>query len=576
MPKEYLANNKDGGKILQFENSPKIYGKLAHERAERNDLLGALSLAFSSLKKEFSLTALEDIANIYADMGLYEYSNKFWFKYLCSCDKKEYGSVYQDLAINFFYLGENSVSLYYFQKALDLNGRIDKEELDPEILDFFVSKFNKKNAFRLIYPENRADYSQVLKDARLALKIGDFERAEKLYGEIPECAKEYKEALSEHIVSDFITDKDQDALDKTKIYREKFGDDVFVLSNLSSIYHFRKDDDKANYYYKKVLELESKEPADDLKKATTAIEQEDTKRAIEFFEKVIKKDFFEPKLIYIYALSLINGGEYERAREEFYRLLKLDYQNPIYRYYVNLIDKLIEGQKSALRLLPVPYEEELPEIEVKKRTKRLQDLVALPPKNVSAILRKGETKDLLRWGLKNRDGSVVALTTLLLATVPDKVFERYADLVLTDPSFDKRVKKMMAKIWITKGYFGKIDLVTDHMYIKFRARKMPSFMAEGGEIFFDTYVNALLTIALCGEEETDKVAFGADKVYKRFKDSDKKNSLKQDELSALTVYLSGLRWSRDVKLLSKVFNVKKQKLDKLILEFEGEKSDKNN
>ncbi len=571
MPKEYLANNKDGGKILQFDNSPKIYGKLAHERAERNDLLGALSLAFSSLKKEFSLSALEDIADIYADMGLYEYSNKYWFKFLCSCSKEEYGTVYQELAINFFYLGESTVSLYYFQKALDLNGHIDREELDPEIIDFFANKFSKKNAFRLVYPETRADYSQVLKDARLFLKIGDFERAEKLYGEIPECAKEYKEALSEHIVSDFITDKDESALAKIKTYREKFGDDVFVLSNLSSIYHFRKDDDKANYYYKKVLEIESKDSADDLKKATTAIEQEDTKKAIYFFEKVINKDFYEPKLIYVYGLSLINGGEYEKAREVFYRLLKIDYQNSIYRYYSKLIEKLIEGQKSAQKLLPVLYEEELPETEVKRRTKRLEDLINLPPKSCNAQLRKGETKDLLRWGLKNRESKVVALTTLLLATVPDKVFERYANLVLTDPSYDKRVKKMMAKVWITKGYFGKIDVVTDHMYIKFRARKMPSYNVEGGEMFFDTYVNALLTVALCGEEETDRVAFGADKVFKRFKDSDKKDRLNGDELSALTVYLSGLRWSKDVKLLSKVFDVKKEKLDKLILEFEGAK-----
>lgn len=575
MKREFLENNKAESRVLQFDNSAFRYDKMTEERVEKNDLLGALSTAFSSLKKEYSLNAIEDVADIYADMGLFEYSNKFWFKYLASAPKEKRGTAYEELAINFFYMDSVALSFYYFQKAVDEKGHIDGDGIDPEILEYFVNKTDRKKGYKIVYPPERVDYKLVLKEARAALKAGDVEKAKEKYSQVPKTSKEYKEALSESVVAYFLTDEYEQAIEKLKTYQSEFGEDVFSLCNLSSTYHFSGNDDKANYYYKKALERDASTTVDRLKLATVAIEQQDHATAVLYLEKVIDEKFFDTKVLLLYGLALINANKYEKAKSVFNKLIKIDSENPVFKFYSEFSDKLLGNDERAEKLLPVNYDEEIPEKEAKKRAKKITDFTKKTVNEITAAFKKQEIRDIFIWGLRHRD-ALAEETALILTALPDKEYGEFVAPVLVDPFYSKEVKRILTYFWITKGYFGKITVATEQFFVKFRARKMPSFYEEGGERFFASYVNALLNLVFMGEQETDKVAFGADKVYKRFKDDPEIEKYDKDEISALTVYLSKFGWTESEKVMSLMFGIKEKRFKSLLRLYKGVKDDKDN
>lgn len=574
--KNFLENNESKSRILKFDNSATRYDKMTEDRVENNDLLGALSTAFSSLKKEYSLNAIGDVADIYADMGLFEYSNKFWFKYLAYAPKEKRATAFEELAINFFYMDAVPLSFYYFQKAIDEKGHIDADGIDPEIIDFFLKKTDIKNGYRIVYPPKSVDYKTVIKEARAALKAGDTEKAKEKYEQVPDTAAEYKEALTESVLAYFLTDEYAQAIDKLKKYKEKFGEDVFCLCNLSSIYHFSENEDKANYYYKKALKLTASGTVENLKMATVAIEQQDHATAVLYLEKVVDEKFFDTKVLILYGIALINSNESEKAKSVFEKLIKIDFEDPVYKFYLGLTKKLIDKDEKAEKYLPLNYDEEVPEKEAKKRAKKINDFTKKTVKEITVAFKKQEIKDTFIWGLKNRNSSLAEETALILTALPDKEYGEFVAPILADPFYSKEVKRILAYFWITKGYFGKITVATEQFFVKFRARKMPSFFEEGGERFFASYVNALLNLVFMGEQDTDKVAFGADKVYKRFKEDPEIEKYDKNEISALTVYLSKFGWTENEKVTCLMFGIKEKRFKSLLRLYKGDRDDKDN
>ena len=141
-------------KIIQFEKTPERNKNLARERVKKEDYLGALSILLSTEKPLYDTYA--EIADVYADMGLLELSNEYWFKYIDCAPKDKVAVAYEELAINYFYLENLWASGYYFHQKISVDGFISKEGLDQEIIDFFSGEDYKKHAYRIAYPKDNA------------------------------------------------------------------------------------------------------------------------------------------------------------------------------------------------------------------------------------------------------------------------------------------------------------------------------------------------------------------------------------------------------------------------------------
>ena len=86
----------------------------------------------------------EKIAKVYSLMEQYEMSNLYWFRYLYYAPKDKVSMCYEELAINYFYLDNLWASGYYFHKKISVDGFVSKQDIDPEIIDFFSGEEAKK------------------------------------------------------------------------------------------------------------------------------------------------------------------------------------------------------------------------------------------------------------------------------------------------------------------------------------------------------------------------------------------------------------------------------------------------
>ncbi|MBP5466789.1 MAG: tetratricopeptide repeat protein, partial [Clostridia bacterium] len=240
-------------KEVQKLESVNVYKRLADDKADGGDLLGALGLYLTVLKTDANdYRAIADVADCYTDMGLLELSNRYWFKYLTVCPKDKQGVAYEELAINFFYLDNLWASGYYFHLKMERDGFIAEEGLDEEIIKFFSSPEIRKDGYFIAYPYNLADYSGVAKSAKRALSAGEISAAVRQFGRIPaECRT--SEISGDYATSLFLDNRDEEVIDVCKDSLSRHGENVNAYCNLSSLYSARGDKDKAQYYYERAL-----------------------------------------------------------------------------------------------------------------------------------------------------------------------------------------------------------------------------------------------------------------------------------------------------------------------------------
>jgi len=302
-------------KVLRFDNVS-TYLKIADERAEKEDFFGALGFLLSakSLAPE-NLKVTVALADLYSDMGLLELSNRFWFEYLDKAPKENYAMAYEELAINYFYLDNFWASGYYFHKKLEIDGYVSKEGLSQEIIDFFSGEEQRKGAYRIAYPFDRADYSYQLKKAKHAIALGGFEEGDKILSSIPE------ECLDENTAGDlavckFMSDKLDEAEDVCRASLERHGVNVTAFCNLSTVYDMKEDFDNSDYYYRKALEIRKGEQGEAYKIATCAIEREDHQTVLDCLNTILIDRPYELAMRFFYGLAFVNIGNFQLGYEQ--------------------------------------------------------------------------------------------------------------------------------------------------------------------------------------------------------------------------------------------------------------------
>jgi tetratricopeptide (TPR) repeat protein len=220
------------GKVISFTNASKNYCVLSDRKKEQGDYESAISLLFSALKCEQTAHLYSKIAECYSDMGLMSLSNEYWFKYLSVCEESKQTTAFERLAINYFYMDNFFVASYYFQLKLSKDGYISKEGLDEEVLNFFNQSINKRSAYHIAYPFDRADWSFNEKLAREALSSGNYAGAERLYSDIPlECMNE--ETCGELAISLFLNKKDKKMIEVCNHSLLAHGENVTAYCNLA-------------------------------------------------------------------------------------------------------------------------------------------------------------------------------------------------------------------------------------------------------------------------------------------------------------------------------------------------------
>ncbi|MBQ7348416.1 MAG: tetratricopeptide repeat protein [Clostridia bacterium] len=560
-------------KVIPFDKNIERYRRLADERAEKGDFAGALRLLTSAKSiAPDDLGVITDIADTYADAGLLELSNRFWFIFLDKAPKDRASVAYEELAINFFYMDNFWASSYYFHRKLEVDGFISKEGLSQEIIDFFSGEEQKKGAYKIAYPFDRADYSYEFKKAKHAIAVGAFGESARILNSVPiECLNE--EACGDLAVSLFMDD-DLDGAEK--ICREslnRHGENVTAFCNLSTVYDMKEDFDNSDYYYRKALSCKKGDKAESYKIATCAIEREDHLTVRECLENILDDRPFELTMRFFYGLAFANTGDCQRAEKELSEAYALDPSDAVVKFYLDYCININAGKGDPLDLLPFKYVKDMPEKISDKWKKKINELLKTPEKFASALKRK-EWKETLSWGIFSTDSEFMRDCVYILSTCFTPFSKKLMFSALLNPDGREELKRILVYVMIVNGVKEKFGVVAGSFYFKIKPRKLICEKdAVYGGLYTSAYALCMSKIVFFEIDGIDKVGKTCDKIYRKFRALVTDAEATNEEIAALILYECKFKKISDEKTVMQIFSTTKNKLKTLKAMFEGEPDD---
>ena len=559
------------GKILNFSKTADRYIQLSTKKAEQGDLTASLGFLFSALKicQEDKYKVMERIADTYGEMGLLSLANAYWFKYLSVCPDDKKALAYEQLAINYFYTDNFFASSYYFHLKLSTDGFISKENLDEEVLEFFNQSIEKKNAYHVAYPYDRADWSFRTKMAKHALAGGDFVQAEKIYSKIPqECMSE--EVSGEYAVTLFLNKKDKQMIEVCNNSLLKNGENVTAYCNLASLYHAKKDFEKSAYYYAQALRLNKGDIEDAYKLTTCAMEQGDHLTTNVCLQKILAERTYDVSMYYFYAVSQANLGNYNDSARSFCEILRIYPQDVVVSFYAGYLTRLAETGDDYKNILPLSYAKELPKEIVKNYKRKIRELYS-DPKKISSQLKKAENRAILEWGIVQDNAEYAKNVVFILINSDSPWAEKLLLDSLMNVDVSGEIKRAIISMLVLTGYKEKIPVIANDFYCAVKPRKIVFENKLNGDIFMVAYATCLSRMAFWNIDAFDKVAFSMNKIYKKLGDSVLLTGITAEELGAICICISKIERLDNPDYVCSFFDARPQIVKDHLEIFKGDK-----
>ena len=551
-------------KVLLLDKSVSRYNKLADMRAEKEDFSGALMLLLDAEKIAPTPDVISRIAYAYADMGLFELSNKYWYKFMHFAPTDRVSTSYEELAINYYYLDNLWPAGYYFHKKLETDGYISKEGIDQEVLDFFSGEEFKKHAYRIVYPVEKADYTPEIKASRRAITLGVFEEAINILTKIPIKGRD-EDVLGDLAIAYFMSDDLENARKTCKQSIEMHGENITAYCNLATVYDLKEDFDKSEYYYRKALSLRTGNKGDYYKVATCAIEREDHAVIKECLEKVLHDRPYELTMRFFYGVALANLGEYKAAYEQFKYAYRHSPDDVVFDYYCEYLRTNINGE-DADKLFPLKYVKEIPKKTADKWIRRIRDLTKNPEK-ISVVTKNDKMRKIIKWGITYGSESVMRNCAFILSNAEKRYFIRTALSIFIDPEVTEPAKRMLLYLIVACGHKGRIGLVAGTFYCDFTLKKLAIEKDPNGALYFSAYALCLSKMAFYKPDCYDKIAECADAIFKKCKGIITESEASNEEIAALI--LSECKFERfsadkEVKNILEISDYKLKKLKEIL------------
>ena len=320
-------------KVLKVDNFS-VYEKLSIKYAEKGDYVRALSFLFKALDScKERLSIFSQIANLYSEMGLYQKSIKYWYKFLSIAPKSRRVEGYENLARNYFYLEKVWICGYYLKKIMDIDGIINKDDIEDEIVEFFSDgifdqKELKKTQYQLIKPQEKGGYIELEEKAKKCLFIGDISTAITILETIPKELLSLKGYIDLQLIyynNGLIKKLISCALDCLKYYKDNLTSLCFLVTSFDR----ENNVEKSGYYYKRAVEVfnirdydklieQDQSAYDEVYKlfvcAATKLDHQTVEKTLEY---ISKDEVYDLDVNLYYGIYYLNAGKYEQAIKKF-------------------------------------------------------------------------------------------------------------------------------------------------------------------------------------------------------------------------------------------------------------------
>ncbi len=558
-------------KVLAFNSDENTYRELAKKYINKGDYEKAFGFLFSAIaKSENPYEIYADLGELYSETAWFEKSIEYWFKYLYLAPKNKISIAYEELAMNYFCLDKTFEAGYYVHKKIALDGFLSREGLGEEIANVISDSMGGREAYHIVFPFDRADYSHEKKLGKRALSSGDTFSACKIFDRIPkECMDE--ESFGDKAVANFMQGEDEKSIKACKESLKRKGENITAYCNLCTCYYNKHDDEKASFYYKKALALYDKSVEKSYLLASCAIEQRDHFTANECLSKILTERKYDIMMRVYYAISFINLNEYEKAEREFSFALRLNPFDRVIKFYVSLCSRLVSGDENAKELLPIKYQKEYSEKIEKKFKKLIKELIN--EKKDLKILKKQENLDAIYYGIYSNDERLNKECAIILWFAKNIKGDKILTSLLMDFELNPGVKRVIIYTLILFGYKEKFGVIASNRIKTIKRAKMLFDKDDDAEVFKYAYATIVARTAFWEIDADKELIKTLNHLYKQHKTEIEILSFTAEEIAVVAIATCGNKYLSNGKELASLFGVNYSKIKEMISIVKGEKND---
>lgn len=549
-------------KILKFHKDENTLLRAAEKRLDDGEFLSALRF-LNSYHEQCPPNA--DSAAAQADA--YELSEacaqalKAWYVFLDCCDEDSLADAYEGLAVNYMNLGKDTQAAYYYNRLLQVDGDIS-EESKMEIVETFSKP--KKSPFRIVYPPERADFSDTIEEGLERLKEGKCELSREIFSRVPVRSQQYRSAQNLIAVSYLLGDDAPMAAAACERLLGEDDKDVQAYTTYAAALGQLGRTDEAFAVAEKISRF-SVDDTDELYKiATVCCENGLHERALEKFIQLEDSVPNDKMLLYFKAVSAAKSGKEELSIDTFERLLTIYPEASVARYYYDLL-RYYRGNRDKEDLYPpeLSYYYALPAAVKEKYCQLLCFLEKLRSDLTDEVGDDPQVLNVLRWCFDENEGTGPELQHLAVLVAVRCRAERFLRSMFLNPEVSDAIKLFAVEKLTERNREASYGIVICHFYRPVRIRHI-NIGVRKHRRFVQGYARAYAKAVILSEYQSQQVAAKAEFLYQSMLEADLLSLTDRPEDVAAVIYrLSGLRGGISMKA-EEIFDADEKNVEKIM------------
>lgn len=520
-------------KILEIDLSDDRLISIAADMVDAHNYIGALKM----LNKNAEISGNDAdsyalYAGIYDDLGLYEECINGWFRFMDVSDYDDMSECYEGLAVAYMNLGDERYSAYYYNKLLSGSPELDREAREQIIKDFLSVE---ESPLKFAFPPKLADCSDIIQSGVEYMKAGDYESAVKEFSEVDEENEKYVSARNYIAMCKIIGDKADEAEQECLNILKRNPDDVQALTTLAAVRTEREDAEGALEIARKLLTLNPENPDEIYKIATVCCENKLHREAYDLFCRLSGDDGlrYDLSVLYFKAVSAYNSNLLDESVNAFDELVTVYPAAVTARYYYDIARKALKEGKGE----DMGYFYRLP-IEMRESSlKTLAAVARLSRTQIKKLSRELDLEACIYWCFDETDvrsdGELreLAAQVAVQAELDDIVRNLLLDAFLAD-----HTKLGMLTLLAERNEYNEFGLVICNIFKRVNMQAL-SVGANKRKNFVRAYAKLVAHFSVINDENGDKFALAAEKLYAKLEREDRLSDSKDEHALAAAIYI---------------------------------------
>lgn len=467
------AKRKKRGAV-PFDDSAERLDRIIQRLADEEDYFGALR--FMNRRNE---NFCEDVdsyaaqAELYEQLGVHSRAVRMWFSFLNEAEEEDFPEAYEGLMTNYMDLGNEAVAKYYFfclrrQEGEDGDGSGVLGEYREEIEDVFTQA--QRKSVHIVYPPEKADYSDTVNKGMGALARDDYRTAYELFDSVPRGSKQYASARSMKIVACALGTDSSRALSLCEETVEAGEADVLVYSLYASILVRTGEDARAREIAVTLCGMEPANSEELYKIAVVCCECGLHSEALTRLNRLEETVGYDKDVLFYKAMAEFNTGNVDLCVETFEKLLTLYPAAAVSRYYYDFARYFRDeyGSDGDTSQCPMPYRYEVNESVREAYVELLRSMRKTSASYGDEFADSAVTKAALQWCFDEMGGNDRELQLLAMEVAVHFDYDKFIQDMLLEPNVDNYVKVKTVELIAGRNRETEYGVVLSNIYRRVR------------------------------------------------------------------------------------------------------------